>query len=610
MAYFPPITASLPPITGPVTAASSILGIFTNKASGSNLIFLQQPTTTLKEPPAVTIGPLGYPPTTLLPTNVNDPHFYDDMHARAPRAGVMPYAVLFFVWTIVVAGGLVTIWTTRGKKATKIRDWRAITIAVLAIHLLFMICLVASWIPKQFNCKVVFWMVSLMIPACLAAFQVPNARLVSYYIANKNSGMSQKLPVRNEPKWRSWSLWCRWNRMTILEKTYFTVSVGLVLQFLFTTLMFFGSRRFHATYGLWGRKEDSAKCMFGFEWVVSVVWQMIWAYGTGFFLLREIRHVKDVYHWGLETRIAIFVSMPGPLLWMIFMFTNTHAVRVVNSQWPPRNWLIPGLAIVQFVLLAFPIWDACKVDAKVEASKTRNSTYGLGSSLDHMISTIDSNSEPLVNFAASTKFNAELIIFLRDVKKWRETWTSPGADWAVPSDVEKRVACYKHAALLYFKLVDTSTAEFAINIDNKMRTAMAEEFRYARYISRGRPSMGRRLSITPWGSPADGTANIISCRSSPLSMTGLEITLAEAEESIMLVIPEMHDATEDDGEDSTTKGINMTDYAQLDAPDTFTLTVFEEAYKSVKQEAYYNTWLPYHQSGKYKEDFKSSEDMA
>lgn len=31
--------------------------------------------------------------------------------------------------------------------------------------------------------------------------------------------------------------------------------------------------------------------------VVSILWQVIFAYGTGFVLLREIRHVKDVYHW-------------------------------------------------------------------------------------------------------------------------------------------------------------------------------------------------------------------------------------------------------------------------------------------------------------------------
>ena len=607
MEYFPAISASLPPITAPVTGAHSLLPLFTNKASGSNLVILQQPSTTLKEP-VPTIGPLGYPPTKILPTNFNDPYYYDNMHARAPASGVMPYAVLFFVWTIIITGAIFTVWTTREKKATKIRDWRSITIAVLAIHLLFAVCLVATWIPEHFDCRAVYWLVSLIVPACLAAFQVPNARLVSYYVANKNSGMSQKLPVGNGQRWHSWGLWRRWNSMTVIQKTYLTVGVGLILQVLATSLMFFGSRRFHPTYGLWGQKEDSANCMYGFEWVVSIVWQVIWAYGTGLFLLRKIRHVKDVYHWATETRIAIFASIPGPLAWAVTMFSDTHAARAVNAHWPPRNWLIPGLAVVQSVLVAFPIWDACKVDAKDEAAKTHNATCGLGSSLDDMILTIDSHSEPLIEYAASTRFNAELIIFLRDVKKWREIWTAPDNNWAIPSNVEERIACYKHAALIYFKLVDTTTAEFPINIDNKMRKALAQEFNHARYLSYGRPSMGRYLSIAPWGSPTDGSSNIVSRRSSPLAMMGVKVTLAEAEESVMLIVPGAQDATEENIEDSV-DGINMTDCPQIDAPDTFSLTVFEEAYKAITQEAYYNTWLPYHKSGKYSEDFRSSRDM-
>lgn len=32
------------------------------------------------------------------------------------------------------------------------------------------------------------------------------------------------------------------------------------------------------------------------------MWQVIWAYGVGFWMLRQIRHVKDVYHWYVSER--------------------------------------------------------------------------------------------------------------------------------------------------------------------------------------------------------------------------------------------------------------------------------------------------------------------
>ncbi|KAK4545379.1 hypothetical protein LTR36_003559 [Oleoguttula mirabilis] len=526
------------------------------------------------------------------------------MHARGESGiGVVPYAVLYIFWSLVVAAGLIGIWLNRERKATKIRDWRCITIAVVAIHLLFTACLIASWIPKRFTCDAVFWVVGLLFPACLAAFQIPNARLVSYYLANKNSGMRQKMHVKGSLTWRYWG------RHTIIQRTYYAVIVGLLLQVFFITFMYFSSRRFHSEYGLWGRKEDWHMCLFGFEWVVSIIWQLVWAYGTGIVLLREIRHVKDVYHWALETRIAIFASMPGPLLWSVFMFVKSPTILAVNNNWPPRNWLIPGLVIVQAVLVSFPLWDACKTDARNDAAQSHNSTYGIGSSIGDMINIIDCRSEPLVNYAASTRFNAELIIFLRDVKRWRTSWTSPGSHWVVPRTPEERVACYKHAALIYFKLVHPRIAAFAINVDAKTRSALAEEFKYARYVGVSRPSLGRRDSVAPWTSTEDSSP-VIGDRTSPLALKGLEITMTEAEGSIMLISPETLDAGNDNIDDATTEGINLASYAQQDAPDTFTLKVFDEAYKEVKLEAYYNVWLPYFRTGRYAQDFTASTNTA
>lgn len=174
--------------------------------------------------------------------------------------GLLPYAVLYFFWTVLVVAGLFGIWRHRERKATKIRDWRAITVAVAAIHLLFTACLIATWIPQDVNCDVVFWQVNLLVPACLAAFQIPNARLVSYYLANRSSGMGVQRHIGGN------RVWCYWKNLTVVERTYFTVTVGLVLQLFFTAFMYFGSRRFHHQYGLWGHRTDAKMCMFGFEW--------------------------------------------------------------------------------------------------------------------------------------------------------------------------------------------------------------------------------------------------------------------------------------------------------------------------------------------------------
>lgn len=172
----------------------------------------------------------------------------------------MPYAVLFFVWTAIVGAGLAVVWVNRQRKATKLRDWRSIAVAVMAIQILFGIDIIAAWIPDRIGCAGVYWIVSLLIPSCLAAYQIPNARLVSYYLANKNNGMALMSATKGNRTWRYWT------RMAVIERTYLTVIAGLVCQFLFTTLLYFGSRRFHDSYGLWGKHEDEQNCFYGFEW--------------------------------------------------------------------------------------------------------------------------------------------------------------------------------------------------------------------------------------------------------------------------------------------------------------------------------------------------------
>lgn len=78
------------------------------------------------------------------------------------------------------------------------------------------------------------------------------------------------------------------------------------------------------------------------------------------------------------------------------MFADTKTVKAVNSQWPPRNWLIPGLALVQIILISFPLYDVARTDAKEKAAENRNSIYGPGSSIDNMINIIDKDAQPLI----------------------------------------------------------------------------------------------------------------------------------------------------------------------------------------------------------------------
>jgi len=259
----PPVTATLPPSDAPIpTIQISYSTIpyteYTAETPTAYFYTHSHKAATMSFNVLSASGPLGpiRPPMTPGPEGPTP----ELVSARAASSGVLPYAFLFLLWSFAVGIGMVMIWASRAHKGIQIRDWRLIGVAVGAIHLLFLVCLVVTWVPEKFSCRVVYWLVSLLVPACFVAFQLPNARLVGYYAANRTSGMATN-PGR-KAKW--WHIRRRWQKLSVIKRTYVAVAVGYVFQFLLAALMFFGSRRFHASYGLWG--EGHQKCLYGVEW--------------------------------------------------------------------------------------------------------------------------------------------------------------------------------------------------------------------------------------------------------------------------------------------------------------------------------------------------------
>ena len=124
-----------------------------------------------------------------------------------------------------------------------------------------------------------------------------------------------------------------------------------------------------------------------------------------------------------------------------------------------------------------------------------------------MLETLEQSPESLIKYASS-RLNAELLYFLREVKSWREHWSSTTKAWLLPSNQKDRASCYKHAALIYFKLVNERAAVFPINISYANRKALDDVFKYTRYQPTANNMQTNRMrnDLTPWDSVMDTTA--------------------------------------------------------------------------------------------------------
>lgn len=84
----------------------------------------------------------------------------------------------------------------------------------------------------------------------------------------------------------------------------------------------------------------------------SIIWQFLWNYFFGPYLLWKIRMIRDIYHWRLQTMLAVVAgyvssksiacirtnedSLLGTPMWLASVYTDSF--RVTNKYWVPAMW--------------------------------------------------------------------------------------------------------------------------------------------------------------------------------------------------------------------------------------------------------------------------------
>ena len=188
-------------------------------------------------------------------------------------------------------------------------------------------------------------------------------------------------------------------------------------------------------------------------------------------------------------------------------------------------WLAPGIIVIQFVTIFFPIfeyWQSKRqlrntvslLQAWDEQSQNSDQSYqsSWGNSTKNSMSisnrqviaaapdpgtrintmaslrkALSVNPGPLLHFAATRDFTAENILFLVRVREWRSAWEvapTTGMEISPPAFTN----LFNMAVDIYSSLIDERTAEFPINIEDKIRRNLDAVFASAAAVSDSRRS--------------------------------------------------------------------------------------------------------------------------
>ena len=230
----------------------------------------------------------------------------------------------------------------------------------------------------------------------------------------------------------------------------------------------------------------------------------------------------------------------------------------INKYIATAGWFIPGLITMQQVLLAIPLWQVYQM-AKAKRPTTSDSTVSntsLGSrrlrpetSMRSLEFYIRCNIEPLVQWAASKEFTAENMVFLREVRNFKEKWEHISQ----PLTGAERHQQFSEASIIFFTLVNPFTAEMPINIEYKIFRALQGLFSSVVFNPFDNESVsGHENVVCPW---------------------------------------------EDTSRPASTKS-DISDTSVAVVPAEFDSTVFDAAFESIKYLVFTNTWPRFVESGR------------
>lgn len=191
------------------------------------------------------------------------------------------YIGFTIVWSLLLFAGMAFLRRHRQLPFLQIRKLGLIFCAVILLHLYAISCTLGITYGTMVPCEAQFWVMSIYLPFGMALLQAANSQF--QYIAGQQRRFAslgnleerevseKSTPIDQALPWyKRAAIKCR--NADKPTRTLVYIGLGMVVQFLLTALVFFGSEMFHPGYGFFnvrvpGTEKDRAEmCLTGWEW--------------------------------------------------------------------------------------------------------------------------------------------------------------------------------------------------------------------------------------------------------------------------------------------------------------------------------------------------------
>ena len=408
------------------------------------------------------------------------------------------YAGFIISWTVILYAGVAFLIVNRQLAFIRIRNLPLAIAAISFLHVYLVKIFLAYTTNGHFSCAAEFWIMSIYLPFGIALFQANLAQLKSISDQQRDLVLTEeKRPNEKSHLSLPQRLWMQWSSLPGIKRTYCYIGIGMVVQLIITGALYGTTPTLQGDWSSYGHVPHSkgqALCRKSLEWIPSAFWQLFWSWLFGPYLLFKVRNINDVHYWRLQVIFSVLSGLPGTPLWLAAVYSL--GFKKVNPWWVPPMWLAPGILIMQFTTIFFPVYEIIRSRSLMRKTlailESWEGRRGNKDSNSHLVSTRSStdqpsttssrelysmaaleralavNPEPLLQFAATKDFTAENILFLIQVRRWKDAYIRAPRVGNQIND-SSRSYLFNAAVQIYMTRVNDRTTDFPINIEHKVR---------------------------------------------------------------------------------------------------------------------------------------------
>lgn len=149
------------------------------------------------------------------------------------------YMGLTIAWNVMLAVGMIFLWTHRRLPSLRMRKLPLLFGGVLSLHIYGVLCIIVYPVGAVFSCSLEFWVMSIYLPLGIALFHAANTQFL--HLASRQKQFAHMSSLKdhksiNEEKAQEVSN-SRWKRIVSgreradnVERTLVFIGLGLAVQ--------------------------------------------------------------------------------------------------------------------------------------------------------------------------------------------------------------------------------------------------------------------------------------------------------------------------------------------------------------------------------------------